>query len=138
MILCCDVSTPQGERGRPCLSRRIGVSIRCVSDAPRRLGLCVLLTILGAFTVAGCYLERPVDQATASDVNNRSFAFPNGAVFHPDLVNVAVTLSFTDNAATFRLSSSGGMATGTNRFDSCILTVTTSTYGAGRGRKWAT
>lgn len=89
--------------------------------------------MLGAFTLAGCYITRPVDQATASDVNNRSFTFASGAVFHSALVNVSTTLSFTNNATNFTLSSGGGTATGTNRFDSCILTVTTSTYSAGAG-----
>jgi hypothetical protein len=87
--------------------------------------------MLGAFIVAGCYLSRTIDQATAGDVNNRSFTFTDGAVFHPALVNLSTTLSFTNNAANFTLSSSGGMATGTNRFDdACILTVATSTYTA--------
>jgi predicted small secreted protein len=97
------------------------------------LGLGVMITMLGAFTLTGCYISRPVDQATASDVNNRSFTFASGVVFHSALVNVSTTLSFTDNAASFTLSSAGGTATGTNRFDSCILTVTTSTYKATAG-----
>jgi len=106
---------------------------RCLPHAPRMLGLLAIITIISAFTLAGCYLSRPVDEATASDVNNRSFAFANGAAFHAALANVSTTLSFTDNAANFTLSSSGGMATGTHRFDSCILTVTTSTYSATAG-----
>jgi hypothetical protein len=93
----------------------------------------VLLTIIGAFVLKGCYLSRTVDQATAGDVNNRSFTFANGAVFHSALNNVSTTLCFTDDATNFTLSSSGGTANGTNRFGSCILTVTDSKYGAGAG-----
>ena len=66
-------------------------------------------------------------------MNNQSFTFTNGAVFNAALINVSTTLSFTDNATSFTLSSSGGTATGTNRFDSCVLTVITSTYGSGAG-----
>src|SRR5215813_347479 len=104
---------------------------RFVPEVPRVFGLGALLTIVGVLILAGCYLSRTVDQATASDVNNQSFTFANGAVFNASLVNVSTTLCFTDNAATFTLSSTGGMATGSNRFDSCILTVTTSTYAVG-------
>jgi hypothetical protein len=99
----------------------------------RIFGLSALLTMIGTFTLAGCYLSRTIDQATASDVNNQSFTFANGAVFNTALANVSTTLSFTDNATSFTLSSAGGTATGSNRFDSCILTVTTSTYGSGAG-----
>ena len=55
-------------------------------------GLGALLTIIGTFTLAGCYLSRTIDQATASDVNNRSFTFANGAVFNTALNNVSTTL----------------------------------------------
>jgi hypothetical protein len=96
-------------------------------------GLSALLIMLGMFTLSGCYLSRTVDQATADDVNNQSFTFANGAVFNTALNNVSTTLSFTDDATSFTLSSAGGTATGSNRFDSCILTVTTSTYGSGAG-----
>src|SRR5438445_6788730 len=100
---------------------------------PYIFGLGALLTIIGAFILAGCYLSRTIDQATASDVNNQSFTFANGAVFHSALNNVSTTLCFTDNATNFTLSSSGGTANGTNRFGSCILTVVTSTFAAGAG-----
>jgi hypothetical protein len=104
-----------------------------VPENSRVCGLGALLTMLGACILAGCYLSRTVDQATASDVNNQSFTFTNGAVFHANLVNISTTLCFTDNATSFTLSSAGGTATGTNRFDSCILTVATSTYTVGTG-----
>jgi hypothetical protein len=106
---------------------------RLVPQAPRSFALGVLLTIIGALILKGCYLSRTVDQATASDVNNRSFTFANGAVFHSALANVSTTLCFTDDATNFSLSSAGGPANGTNRFGSCILTVTDSTYAAGAG-----
>jgi hypothetical protein len=99
----------------------------------RIFSLSMLLTMSGICTLAGCYLSRTIDQATASDVNNQSFTFTTGAVFHTALANVSTTLSFTDDATSFTLSSAGGTATGSNRFDSCILTVTTSTYGSGAG-----
>jgi hypothetical protein len=74
-----------------------------------------------------------MNQATASDVNNQSFTFANGAVFHAALVNISTTLCFTDNATNFTLSSAGGTATGTNQFGSCILTVAKTTYTIGTG-----
>jgi hypothetical protein len=89
--------------------------------------------MIGALILAGCYLSRTIDQATASDLNNRSFTFANGAVFHVNLVNVSTTLCFTDNATNFTLTSAGGTAAGTNRFDSCILTVANSSYTVGTG-----
>lgn len=107
--------------------------LRRVPNASRLLVFAVLMTLSGVCTLTGCYLSRTIDQATADDVNNRSFAFTNGAVFHSALANVSTTLSFSDNATTFTLSSGSGTATGTNRFDSCILTVTTSTYSVGGG-----
>jgi hypothetical protein len=155
-----DVSTPPGEKCIQCPSRFIGVSTRSIRRSLReplctfmrsnarqtlapslrfvlntalRLGLYAMITVLSMFTLPGCYLSRTIDQATADDVNNRSFTFENGAVFHTALTNVSTTLSFTNNAANFTLSSAGGMATGTNRFDSCILTVATSTYAATAG-----
>jgi hypothetical protein len=106
---------------------------RFVPEVPCICGLGALLTIIGALILAGCYLSRTVDQATASDVNNQSFTYTNGAVFHAALVNVSTTLCFTDNAANFTLSSAGGTAAGTNRFDSCILTVANSSYTVGNG-----
>jgi uncharacterized membrane protein len=102
-------------------------------EVPRVFGLGALLTIIGTFILAGCYLSRTIDQATASDVNNQSFTFANGGVFHSALANASTTLCFTDNATNFTLSSTGGTATGTNRFDSCVLTVATSTFTIGAG-----
>ncbi len=94
-------------------------------------GLGALLTIAGALMLVGC--AGTDGQTTADDVNNKAFTFPTGAVFHPALANGATTLQFTNNATTFTLSSTGGTATGSNRFGSCILTVTISTYTPGTG-----
>src|SRR5262249_53240553 len=88
------------------------------------------VVIVGALTLFGCAATD--GQATEDDVNNKSFTFPNGTVFHPALTS-ATTLEFTDNAITFTLSSAGGKASGSNRFGSCILTVGTSTYTPGTG-----
>ena len=116
-----DVLTLQGEQRLP--------------YASRLLGLGVLLAILGVFALAGCYISRTIDQATASDVNNRNFTFTNGAVFHSVLTNVSTALAFpnNDNAQTFTLCSGSNTATGTNRFGSCTLTVTSSGYTSGNG-----
>jgi hypothetical protein len=95
------------------------------------LSLGVVLTIAGSLTLLGCAATN--GQAEVEDVNNKSFTFANGAVFHPGLAGTAATLEFTDNANTFTLSSAGGKATGGNRFGSCILTVASSTYAPGTG-----
>ena len=113
--------------------RAVAYSGRFVPEIPGIFGLGALLTIIGALILTGCYLSRTTDQATASDVNNQSFTFTNGAVFHAALVNISTTLCFTDDAANFTLSSAGGTAAGTNRFDSCILTVANSNYTVGNG-----
>jgi hypothetical protein len=94
------------------------------------LNLGVVLTIAGALTLSGCAATE--GQATGEDVNNNAFTFASGTVFHPALTT-ATTLQFTDNAFTFTLFSAGGTASGSNRFDSCILTVGTSTYAPGTG-----
>ena len=106
---------------------------RFVLDAPRILVLSALMTMCGVFTLAGCYLSRTIDQATASDVNNRTFSFTSGAVFHSALTNVSTALAFSNNAQNFTLCSGSDTATGTNRFGSCILTVTDSSYDADAG-----
>ncbi len=116
-----DVLTLQGEQRLP--------------YASRLLELGVLLVILGVFALAGCYISTTINQATASDVNNRNFTFTNGAVFHSVLTNVSTALAFpnNDNAQTFTLCSGSNTATGTNRFGSCTLTVTGSSYTSGNG-----
>src|SRR5262245_13277498 len=104
-----DVSTPPGEQSLPCPPRR---------HAPHLLGLCAMMTILGVLTVAGCYISRTIDQAKASDVNNRNFTFTNGAVFDAALANVSTALAFSNNAQNFALCSGSNTASGTNTFGS--------------------
>jgi hypothetical protein len=89
-----------------------------------------MVTIVGVLILSGCTSTN--DQATSDDVNNKAFTFSSGTVFHPALTG-ATTLQFTDKANTFTLFSSGGTASGSNRFGSCILTVGTSTYTPGTG-----
>ena len=90
-----------------------------------------LLAIAGAVMLGGC--PDHTEHATVADVNNEAFTFPSGAVFHPALATSATTLTFTNNATTFTLSSPAGTAAGTNTLGSCILAVTTSTYPLGAG-----
>ena len=76
--------------------------------------------------------------ATASDLNDKTFLFVSGEIFHPALVNITVTLKFTNNANSFTLTSSANTnneATGTNTLSSgsCTLTVTRSTFRLGTG-----
>ncbi|MBM3223177.1 MAG: hypothetical protein FJZ47_05145 [Candidatus Tectomicrobia bacterium] len=95
----------------------------------RSLG--AFLILMGALTLTSCTATD--EQARANDVTNKAFTFTNGAVFHAALLNVPTTLEFLNRAQDFALSSPGGMALGSNRFGSCLLTVTTSTYAAGAG-----
>src|SRR5439155_771601 len=109
---------------------------RVIPRVPRSFALGVLLTIIGALILKGCYLSRTVNQATASDVNNQSFTFDSGAVFHSALSNVSTALEFTNNATNFTLTSAGsisGTATGTSTVQSgtCTLTIASSTYTVG-------
>jgi len=94
------------------------------------LTLGVVLLIAGVLSLSGCAATD--GQAEQEDVNNKAFTFPTGTVFHPALTT-ATTLAFTNKANNFTLSSAGGTASGGNRFDSCILTVNTSTYAPGTG-----
>ena len=76
--------------------------------------------------------------ATASDLNNQTFLFVSGEIFNAALVNIAVTLEFTNNATSFTLTSTNNTnneATGTNTLSSssCTLTVTNTTYSLGTG-----
>jgi len=94
------------------------------------LNLGVVLTIAGTLLLSGCTGTN--GQATEQEVNNNAFTFQTGTVFNPALTG-ATTLEFTNNANTFTLFSVGGIASGNNRFGSCILTVGTSTYAPGTG-----
>ncbi len=90
-----------------------------------------ILVTAGVLMLCGC--SGSVEQATAANVNNRSFTFPTGVAFQAALANMPTTLTFANNATTFILSSAAGSAAGTNVFSSCTLTVTTSTYPPGTG-----
>ena len=95
-------------------------------------GFVALITLAGAMSLLGCSPD--VQSAIADDLNNQSFAFSSGAVFNPGLANIATTLAFSNNAASFTLSSAGGAAAGSNTFgNACTLTVTISTYAIGAG-----
>lgn len=100
---------------------------------PRWVCLGVCWSLIGLLCLHGC--TSSVEQATEEEVTNRAFAFTDGAVFHAALAGQPTTLVFTNNAATFMLLSADGSksATGRNRFGSCILTVTSSTYEPGAG-----
>ena len=60
--------------------RAVAHRVRFAPDAPRILVLSAMLIMFSVCTLAGCYLSRTIDQATASDVNNQSSTFANGAV----------------------------------------------------------
>ena len=95
-------------------------------------GLVALVVLAGAISLLRC--SEDIEQAIASDLNNRSFTFASGAVFNPGLANIETTLVFINNAANFTLSAVGGTAAGTNTFgNACTLTVQTSTYTIGTG-----
>ena len=113
--------------------RAVAPRVRFVLDAPRILVLSMLTIMGGVFILASCYLSRTIDQATADDVNNRSFTFTSGAVFNSALANVSTALAFSNNAQSFTLCSGSQTASGTNKFGSCTLTVTDSKYSADAG-----
>jgi hypothetical protein len=113
--------------------RAVAHRVRFVLDAPRILVLSMLTIMGGVFILASCYLSRTIDQATADDVNTRSFTFTSGAVFNSALANVSTALAFSENAQNFTLCSGSQTASGTNKFGSCTLTVTDSKYSAGAG-----
>ena len=100
------------------------------------LKLGVVLTIAGVLTLSGC--SSSDEQAVKNNVNNRAFTFQSGTVFDPALTDVT-TLQFANNATVFTLSSAGDcpngvcMASGSNFFGSCILTVFISSYEPGTG-----
>ena len=94
-------------------------------------GLVMIVAIVGAAALLGCSDE--IQPATVSDLNNRSFTFTNGVVFHPALANMPATLAFNNNSTNFALSSVSGTAVGTDSLNPCVLTVTFSTYDPGTG-----
>lgn len=72
----------------------------------------------------------PAQSAGPATVALKSFAFSDGAVFSTSLAGKSTTLAFGDAGGTFTLASGDGQATGGNKFGSCILTITASTFPA--------
>lgn len=95
------------------------------------LGLVMLIAIAGAAALPGC--SEDIQPAVADDLNNRSFTFANGGVFHSALANMSTALAFTNNSTNFALSAASGTAVGTDSLNPCVLTVTFSTYAPGTG-----
>ena len=103
----------------------------CVFDSTNR----TLTVSNGSITATSSPAIARLVNATASDVNEKSFLFVSGEVFNSALVNIAVTLEFTNDAQSFTLTSTNtdNEATGTNTFGSCTLTVGRSNYRPGTG-----
>lgn len=95
------------------------------------LGLVMSIAIVGTAALLGCSEE--IQPAVAEDLNNLSFTFANGVIFHPALANMPTALSFTNNSTNFALASASGTAVGTDSLNPCVLTVTFSTYAPGTG-----
>lgn len=94
-----------------------------------------LTVVHGALTAISQPAITRVVNATAVDLNNRTFLFSSGVVFEPTLANFATTLRFTNNATAFTLTttSNNGSSTASGNHTlgatgGCILTVTTSNY----------
>ncbi len=99
------------------------------------LGLVMISAIASAVALLGCSEE--IQPAINVDLNNQSFTFANGAIFHPALANMPTTLAFTNNSTNFSLfltnAPATGTAVGTNSVNPCVLSVTFSTYASGTG-----
>ena len=94
------------------------------------LGL-LIIAIASAAALLGCAEE--IQPATVSDLNNQSFTFADGVVFHVALAHLSTTVAFTNNSSNFALASARGTAVGINSLNPCLLTVTFSTYASGTG-----
>jgi len=95
------------------------------------LGLVMFSALIGASALSGC--SDAIQPATLSDLNNQSFTFANGVVFHPALANMPTALAFNNDSTDFALSSANGTAVGTDSLNPCVLNVTFSTYAPGTG-----
>jgi hypothetical protein len=107
--------------------------------------LCkALIAVIGALTILGCNGENGTTfaSATASDLNDRSFTFANGA--GPELAAMirlpqgqAFTLQFANfggtNVGPVTLDSGGSVASGTVTLGSCTFRFDQSTFPAGLG-----
>jgi hypothetical protein len=103
-----------------------------------------LAVVIGVLSVLGCSGDdsSSIVPATASDLNNRAFAFPNGA--GPNLAAVfglpqgqAFTLQFDDfggtNVGPVTLDSGGSAANGTVTLGSCTFRFDLTTFPTGVG-----
>ncbi|MGE3540159.1 MAG: hypothetical protein AB7N91_22315 [Candidatus Tectimicrobiota bacterium] len=84
-------------------------------------GLLALIALTATLALAGC--TEQVEETIADDVNNRSFTFASGVVFHPALANVETMLRFAENGNVFVLTVGERMARGRVRYRPCSLTV---------------
>jgi hypothetical protein len=112
---------------------------------PRRIAQCMtLVVVLGTLTALGCGGSSGTSTApaTASELNDRSFTFANGA--GPNLAAViglpqgqAFTLEFANfggtNVGPVTLDSGGSVASGTVTLGSCTFRFDRSTFPAGSG-----
>ena len=112
---------------------------------PRRIAQCIaLVVVIGTLIVLGCGGNKGNSNAsaTASDLNDRSFTFANGA--GPNLAAVlelpqgqAFTLDFGNfggtNVGPVTLDSGGSVASGTVTVSPCSFFFSRSTFPAGSG-----
>lgn len=103
----------------------------CIFDDTTR----ALTVTHGSITATSQPALAQVVNATAADLNNRTFLFGTGEMFHAALKNLATSIRFTNNATTFTLSSNNTdgatrTARGNHRFaaGACIVTVTSTDY----------
>jgi hypothetical protein len=106
----------------------------CIFDSTNR----TLTVSNGPITATSNPAIARLVNATASDLNDKTFLFASGEIFHTALVNVVVTLQFTNNANSFTLISADNInntASGSSTVSSgsCTLTVTSTTYNSGTG-----
>src|SRR6266566_1371510 len=125
-----DVPTAQGDHR--CSARLNGGRGKRMQRVRRTmLGLVMISTVVSAAALLGC--SEAIQPAINVDLNNQSFTFANGVIFHPALANMPTTLAFSNNSTNFALSSATGTAVGTNSVNPCVLSVTFSTYASGTG-----
>jgi 6-phosphogluconolactonase (cycloisomerase 2 family) len=98
-----------------------------------------IAVVVGSLTMLGCGGDDgELQPATPAQLENRTFAFANGAVFHDGLARTPVTLLFGDfNGTTtgpYRLrSTNGSTAIGRATIASCDLVTTSSTFAPSEG-----
>ena len=98
---------------------------------PRTLVTSLWLAALASsLLLAGCGGgdDTPVIvPAAATSVGAKSFSFASGAVLDAGLASKPTTLAFNSGASRFSIAATGGRATGTNTFGSCILQIGSGT-----------